>query len=228
MNLLEIRSLFCTLSGREDLASTLVDGAISIPYGTNAGADTYINTGVRQLDLWQEHEKTLRTYTYPLGAALKSFELPYCIGIEDIQLVGSSGNTSIAYQIYQMQVDPYNIGVTATTDETARTFQYASTGSAYDRLEIELDTAFEAAQVLKIKGYFFTPYLTDNSHINFWSDQYPLTLVHAALYKLEGSYRNIEGSKAWKIQIDEVLEGIDRNLARLEMGAGRLVMGNIR
>lgn len=227
MTLLEIRNLFIDLSGREDLATDLVDGALTTPRGVGVQADMFINTAVRQLDLWQETVNTLRAYIYPLGANIKVFELPACAAIDSISMVGSTETQAISFQVYQIQMDPYG-QATPRSDTSLRTYQYSQDSGDYAAVAVELDAAYETGQTLLVKGYFYTPYLLNNSSRNYWSEQYPLTLVHAALYALEGSYRNIEGMKAWKVQIDETLNGIDKKLAQREMGPGRLIMGNVR
>jgi len=58
-------------------------------------------------------------------------------------------------------------------------------------------------------GKFQQPRLSSDDDTNFWTEEEPDLLIFAAMYKLEGFYRNREGSRDWLEQIDEGLRGLE-------------------
>lgn len=227
MTLLEIRQLFISLSGREDLAEDSTDGG-TISYGKSLGADVYIDAGLKQLDLWCETDKSLSYFDTVRKAGAMTVDLPRCTGVEKVFRYDTENSEFVLvdYLSYPSLVQKQSPTV-SETDLGLHIWSYYPT-QQHDRLSIILMPAIDTDQQLKVYGYFNTPPLVYNNDTNYWSLAYPLTLVHAALYKLEGSYRNREGAKDWKALIDDVLDGLDKNAARIEAGPGPLIMGNER
>jgi hypothetical protein len=84
---------------------------------------------------------------------------------------------------------------------------------------------------VSIDGLFYSPELTATlsgstwtQTKSFWSEVHPDILIQAALYKLEVFYRNTEGAKDWKFDLDDDLFGMDKDLAE-EEAAGISEMG---
>lgn len=88
------------------------------------------------------------------------------------------------------------------------------TGTVSDHLGIVFECPLDKAYTVDITGKFYSPTIEEGIDPDtFWAVQYPFTLVHAALYKLEISYRNTEGSKDWLSAILTDLRNIDHNVA---------------
>ena len=62
-----------------------------------------------------------------------------------------------------------------------------------------------ATYTIRVEGAFYSDALTDGDDVNYWSINHPLTLVKAALYKMEQTYRNTEGAKDYDAAITGVL-----------------------
>jgi hypothetical protein len=69
---------------------------------------------------------------------------------------------------------------------------------------------------IRIKGRFFSHPLVQDTDKNFWSIQYPHTLIQAALYSIERFYRNTQGMNDHMLAIEEDLRGIDHEQVEQE------------
>lgn len=84
MTLSEIRARFVTESGRDDLV---------LGDGSDNGADLYINTGIRMLDLFQENPKTRGTHRVDIVAGTSFVDIQYARVIEEVYLSRTSSET---------------------------------------------------------------------------------------------------------------------------------------
>lgn len=60
----------------------------------------------------------------------------------------------------------------------------------------------DVTYTIDVWGLWYTERLTANDDTSFWTEEHEGVLLSAALYKLEGHYRNTEGMKDWKGQVD--------------------------
>lgn len=89
----------------------------------------------------------------------------------------------------------------------------------------------ETPYTLSIFGLFYSPtlYATLAAGVwtqsaSYWTEVHPDTLIAAALFKLEGFYRNSEGAKDFKATVMDDVTGLDHDLVEEEL-AGSLQMG---
>ena len=76
---------------------------------------------------------------------------------------------------------------------------------------------------IRVEGLFFTEALALDADVNYWTEKYDDILIYAALYKLEGSYRNTEGKNDWLSMINDAILGVDLDVANQD-AAGRSQM----
>ena len=62
---------------------------------------------------------------------------------------------------------------------------------------------------VSIEGTFRPKTLSVNADINFWSENYPDTLLYATFYSMEAFYRNQTGKREWLDSIMQSIQGID-------------------
>jgi hypothetical protein len=60
--------------------------------------------------------------------------------------------------------------------------------------------------------------------MSFWTEVHPSTLIKAALYELEGFYRNTEGQKDYLATLRSDVTGLDNDAVEQEL-VGTLQMG---
>lgn len=72
---------------------------------------------------------------------------------------------------------------------------------------------------VSVWGLFYNPKLTEDEDESYWTEVHPETLVLAALYILEGQYRNSEGMNDWIKQIQMTLTAIDHDSVEDSMPA---------
>jgi hypothetical protein len=216
MNLLEVRHLFVDISGREDLASTT--GAS--PHDKDTGADMFINAGLRQLDLWQDIPNKISLQQELIPAGIPDVHIANCRGIESVWI----GNDEGYWELDEWTMRRYLQEYDSTAGDILAFAKYSVAGDP-SLIGLKFIPPSEEDVTLSIFGHFCTPALVNNVDSNYWSTNYGLTLVHTALFVLEGTYRNSEGAKDWKAMIFEVLDGIDKDAAAIEMPTGKLVMG---
>jgi hypothetical protein len=64
---------------------------------------------------------------------------------------------------------------------------------------------------------FFSEELTADADTNYWTDQYPMTVVYAACWVLESTLRNREGMADWMGAIMTTITGLDHDLVAQEI-----------
>ncbi len=91
------------------------------------------------------------------------------------------------------------------------------TGTIADKLGILFECPFDKAYTIDITGKFYSTSIAEGTDPDtFWAINYPLTLIHSALYKLEIGYRNTEGANDWLKAVMADLKLIDNNVAEQE------------
>ncbi len=89
----------------------------------------------------------------------------------------------------------------------------------------------DGTYTIEILGLFYSPTLsatlagvTWTQVKSFWTEVHPETLIAAALFKLEGFYRNTEGSKDFKATVMDDIVGLDHDAVEEEL-TGDMQMG---
>ncbi|MBU2395705.1 MAG: hypothetical protein KKH70_20415, partial [Gammaproteobacteria bacterium] len=81
----------------------------------------------------------------------------------------------------------------------------------------------DGTYVIETVGKFFHDELSDNDDENYWTTVSPDTLIKAALYQLEVSYRNTEGAKDWLNALTIEGKDMEFDLVEEESNEGRVI-----
>lgn len=209
MNLLDIRRLFVEHSGRYDLIEDVED------YADN-GADFFIRAGQRVLDnkvnIW-ENEDILELQIEPNQETIEASALSAVRTIDQVWLFdGDRGHRLerlfLADFVNRFQRLPGNGLPGYFTEMVVRTTEGSTTVPEQGR-KIMLGPAPDKRYDVFIRGRFFALPLNEDTNQNFWTMNYPHTLLQAALYVMERFYRNTQGMNDHMAAIEEDLEGID-------------------
>jgi len=224
MDLLDIRQKFCEISGRYDLATTSTDS-----FDTDSGADFFINSGQDFLDrmapLPKENarvfdEKAMGTWYYDFQRR--------CRAITEVWVNNSEERFKLE-KIDLSDLREFYSGLISATDQGEPAYYSPASLRSLDETDIDSLGSFfnhiladsddysgiviyppiDEAYVVEVWGKFYSTELTGNTIESYWSINHPMTLVWAALYMLEVSYRNTEGAKDWLGSITANVEGID-------------------
>jgi hypothetical protein len=220
MNLVDIRKHFRTLSGRYDLVDDDVSGTTNM----------LINQACRYLDRITEHQKSWGSHFVALPANGFQVSIPYCRSIKEVWI---SNSTSERWQLHKENLqdliltylnsdqDPgtplyYSPVVTrkvpADTDLSAFSayMQYLDTMTnlAYDFNGIVIVPPASQQMLIEVRGFFYSKELVEETDVNHWTVNHPLTLVKAVMRELEIFNQNqskVEGwDKALLIEIDQI------------------------
>lgn len=83
----------------------------------------------------------------------------------------------------------------------------------------------DATYTVSVKGVFFSAFPTADADENFWITNFPIVFVNAIMRELEIFYRNFEGARTWTAAINEVLGGVDNDLAEQDSTAPSVMEG---
>ena len=217
MNLLGIRQKFIELSGRYDLATTT-----SQQWDTDNGADFFINAGGRWLDLKQENAKSIAQHDVNLSVGDYKVDLEKCRVIVSVWIKDSnSERVELIRKSYGWIRSNYpKLG----NEDNGTPKYWCPFVSRYDPSQVGQGVNIkyvslmfmpptDEALTLEVFGIFHSLELSNNSDENYWSVNYPDLLVLSSLRILEGFYRNTQGVLDYERQIDELLIGIDKDVA---------------
>ena len=229
--LLVARQKFIELSGRTDLAED--DGVTES--GTDKGADFFVTAGQDYLDRLQGIPKdTGRIFD---SVAIDAWYLTFqkSRAITEVW-VNSSENRWELEKVTLKALKEYYAGLRSATD-SGQTLYYAPAmlrpidttdiddqGAFFNYILADSDTyngiifmpPTEEALVVEIVGKFYSDTLSVNADTSFWTENHMMTLVWAALYQLEVSYRNTEGARDWESAILKSISGIDKDVVEEE------------
>lgn len=224
MDLLGVRQQFIEQSGRHDLVVDLTD------YVDN-GADYYINTAARELDVEIFQVLNSSAVHYGVLDASSTFApLPRCRTIEQVWMVNSSGRVHLAYLSFP---ELRNLGsLDAGTPKyyapvNARQVPDMSTLSSEDQDYVRgLVTTFESEyrgvaiapanetkMMIEVHGTFYSAALGSDDDENYWTSAHPDILIKGAMRELERSYRNRQGAEDLSAAISEQLSKLDMDIA---------------
>lgn len=217
MDLIDVRKLFVQLSGRADL----MDAVTFEDYGS----DNFIREGSKFLDrkMTTSNEEDSIFISVISGDFKAQFQTARVI--KEVWFY----DTDTRYQLEEvtkgrlkemfssiLSSDASGIPAKyatvrcATVSGTAPADFLSSANLAYNDINGVIFSPLDRSGTLEIVGKFYSKVLSLNTDENYWSVNYPMLLVWAALYHLEISYRNSEGSKDW-------LASITHHLSEIEM-----------
>ena len=225
MNLKEIRTKFIELSGRFDLVVDTTD------YEDN-GADFYIHAGTQLLDQLNDTGAEAGTVFYPIRVGDYYLFIPQLRVVEEVWAYDPSGN-GLRLQLEECDRDelreffPQKI-INSKTGYPARYFPGSFKIGNKDSSDKVADFMVQLSDddsvpngiifpptdrvlTLEVIGKFFSNPLEKCGDTNYWSLNYPIILVWAALYNLEITYRNTEGAKDWLNAIHQRLFDIEKD-----------------
>lgn len=232
MTLEDIRNLFVELTGRADLLQA----------GMAAGADFYINEGSKELDRRLFGGKSEASYAVDLDQGQILVPVPNCRAIKKVYIYSADEKTELSKcdNIDEMR-EYYSEPKSGITQDTpfvyhpinARPYPSVISISGFNQawaFEDILEDSHEsfnsilicpppdtATYTLKVEGLFYSDELVNSGDFNYWSINHPLTLVQAAMFKLEQTYRNTEGAKDHDAAIAEVMFSLNADLVEEEI-----------
>ena len=219
MNLKEVRQKFVDLSGRFDLVVDTDDYL-------DAGADFFIQAGSKLLDQLEDSGAEEGTVFVKIKVGQYYVFIP---GLRVVEQVWSYDGQS-----RKQLTDTDRVGLReffpskVINNETGNPAQYYpgsfkignpdSPDGVTDymvKLSSETDVPngilfppTDRAMTLEINGKFFSHPLEKCGDENYWSVNYPLLLIWAALYNVEVTYRNTTGANDWLNAIENKLYSI--------------------
>lgn len=221
MSLLDIRKKFVESSGRYDLVVDTISWA-------DAGADWFIKAGQRYLDRKLETGNARARYFQTLKAGDHTMRIRTARVIERVFRVTSDGKLPIVDAhtdcLRRLLIENAEAGTTgaplyyapapirigADSDLSALRGDYATV--SYEDISYSglfFGTKADVAYAIEIEGLFYSPPLVADSSISFWTEENPEMLVMAAFMSLERFYRNFEGSKEARAQVDDLVQQLD-------------------
>lgn len=214
MNLAQIRDLFIKRSGRYDLINE---------DGTDAGANFFIQSGSRFLDRRSNIDAAQNGTTVCEALSDGLVRLPECWLIKDVLVSTPNGwqplrrvhsirgfmchKTNTDYPLFYLnKVKRYypDFSKLSTALQNSPASAFDCVNAATNSVAIEVYPHPRTSATIQVNGNFYSSSLIEDSDTNVWSDNFPDTLIKAALYQLEIFYRNTEGANDWlsSIQLD--------------------------
>ena len=231
MNLLEIRTKFIDISGRNDL---VVDTSAYV----DNGANYYINAAQRMLDKKFRFPKDVGMYPSTLAVGGYSILVPYCRAIKEVWVADSDGRrqlTKLSYQDFlakyaenfataeqgssehycpaMLRAVPENTAPAAITAGWMPTL----TGTSYEYNGILIGPPTDEILYVEVYGLFYTNDLVNDTDSSYWATAHPEVLVRAALHQLDVDFRNSTSAKQWLEAVDMAILDIDKDVVEEEM-----------
>lgn len=230
MNLLQMRTLFRSLSGHFDL--------VNADFSDN-GADFFINEGRKFLDRSHETQKSWAQVFRLLGVGQFSVTFPYCRAIKEVWVanaVPDEGRWQLEKMKLQDLIAEYMSGMPA--ERTAGTplfyspcitryipedatiedleaflgFVEVPSGDAHDYNAILINVPTDEQLMVDIRGLFYSHELTADTDENYWSAVHPMLLYMAAMRYVEIKNRNTQGKKDWERAIADDMQQLGFDL----------------
>lgn len=213
MDLEGIRTLFIKRSGREDLVAAGPD------YSTDNGADDFINEGIRELDNTIPFPINRKTLTSDLSAGAYSATFPLLRAPLEVYATDGESRWKLE-QLTQKELRGMYEKPFASVDSGSPLYWAASYTPNDDTpvtsFSISVMPPLDGDYTLEVYGDFYSELLVDNTDVNWWTTNHSGLVVWAALYVLEVSMRNTEGSKDWLMAINRRIQAIDFDRAEME------------
>lgn len=231
MDLLDVRQQFISLSGRYDLASTSV-----LTHDTDAGADFFINSGQRFLDRRYRTKKSEARHFKSVAVSSYYLTFANCMAISEVWCNDSEDRWKLTK--YPLEIIKKNYAELVSSMDTGEPLFYTpislrtvlatdmnSLGTFLNYVKSDDDGTYngilfapptDGTYVIEVVGRFYTEELSDNDDENYWTTVAPDTLIKAALYQLEVSYRNTEGANDWLAAIEREGSELEKDLVEEE------------
>lgn len=221
MPLLDIRQKFVETSGRYDLVVDTTSWA-------DSGADWFIKAGQRYLDRMLETGNARARYFKTLSAGDHTLRIQTARVIEKVFRITSEGKFQIAEttsdalrQLLITQAEtgstgapqyytPTSIRIGVNSDLSSIRADYATvTYADINYSGIFFGNKADVDYGIEIEGLFYSPDLIADTSMSFWTEVHPEILVMASFMSLERFYRNFEGSKEARAQVDDLVQQLD-------------------
>lgn len=221
MSLLEIRQKFVESSGRYDLVVDTTSWA-------DNGADWFIKAGQRYLDRKLETGSARARFFGTLKKNKHTLQIPVARVIEKVFRITSEGKfqlpeatTDSMRLLLNELMEEGTVGApsyyTPTTVRLAPGSDVFSVRGDYATFTLQdanytgvfFGTKADQDYSLEIEGLFYSPALTSDASVSFWTEQHPEILVMASFMSMERFYRNFEGSKEARAQVDDLVQQLD-------------------
>lgn len=210
MNLLEIRKMFKSLSGRHDL--------VNEDY-SNDGADLFINEGRKFLDRMDETQKSWATRFASLALDDLYVTFPYCRAIKEVwaasattsrwqlekkdlqdliegYLKGLPAEMGSGVPLYYSPCITRSIPPGAVLSSFEEFLGYVEVASSdYNAVLINVPTSENLTLI--IHGLFYSPELVEDEDTNYWSEVHPLLLYMSTMRQIEIVNRSTQGVNDW-------------------------------
>lgn len=244
MTFKEVRIEFVEKTGRTDLVKG--NGY------TDNGADFYINSGLRLLDMLQDNPYTERKYIKDIAAGDHTLHFQYCRAIDKVWVMSSTSRyeltkknrkwmrdnygliiadlaqgTPIYYAPNIIKLAPSQIDLTAITLAAQATYDTGDVefGRDWTYNGIVFMPPSNAVYTMTVDGKWHTERLSGDDDTNYWTEEYPDLLIEAAIAELELFHRNREGFLDIVEGLKFGLRGVDNILVEQEI-AGNSQMEN--
>ncbi len=228
MNLGEIREQFLKITGRNDLVDpdTFAD----------LGADYYINSGQRWLDVRFIGKNARGRYFKEWPAGTYTIHIPACRAIEEVWCYDDSDRWELSKQDLDwmrtnfpddwrsldrgtpkyycptvLKLYPTVTEMTAGEANFAANHANVMTGSPFGYDGILILAPPETAINIEVWGLFHSNPLVNDDDLSWWSVRYPDVLLNAAFRSMEGSHRNTQGVNDWTLLITDMLGELDKD-----------------
>jgi hypothetical protein len=225
-NYKEIREQFIKLSGRYDLVTETTNW-------TDNGANWYIKAGLRMLDqMVPDYPKQIGRYFETVAAGTYYITFEGCRQIKEVWAALASDKRWLVLpmdplEFYGTYDEPFGDATQGEPSYYTRAhlrgipdFSTIDNISGYAE-EIAEDTSqmvtngivfmppADQEMQIEVWGVFDTYELSAETDANWWTTKHEDLVVMAALYKLEVSNRNREGSADWMAEIHRMIVEID-------------------
>lgn len=222
MNLLSVRQQFVKLSGRYDLATTAVDD-----YDTDAGADFFINAGMRFLDRKYITLKTEASIFEEVASGSWYLTFQNCAAISEVWCNDDEDRWQLTKYPYKTIKENY-AGLVSESDggeplyyspiwlRSMDSTDFQSLGTFFNFVKTDDDGTYngiiftpktDTDYNIEVVGRFYHADLSSNTDNNYWTNIAPDTLIKAALYQLNVFYSDLKASTRWLSAIN--VEGMD-------------------
>lgn len=240
--LLAVRKEFVAKSGRHNLVTDFAGG----DYSDN-GADIYLNKAQRDLDGRVPHPFNLRRVVKDVAVDDRIVEIDKPRYIHEVFLNVDSDGSKVelkrkkweelwpAYSDTTTSGAPkyYAIGTGSPAPEIESGFDPTAHEGAFDmptdswntKVRLLLNVPASVAYTMHIIAQFYTPDLSGDSDVSFWTANHPHTLVLAACYQLELAYRNMTGARGWLEAVERELFELEKDIIESQLDDDRLVVG---
>lgn len=219
MDLAGVRRRFVEITGRTDL----VDTNYSNPTD-RIGADYFINAAQTTLDLVQGNPEAPASFETTLSKGAYETTFGNARVLKNVFARTSTEEIELYKKDYlwlrRSYPKPYSSLDQAKpaywTPVLNRSVDSPNDSAVGIRKILTMPPA-DKEYTLEIQGKFFTPELSEDEDVSYWSVVVPWALIYGAAYELEISYRNRQGAQDWWLKVQQILTGIDHDMVEEEM-----------